>query len=60
MGVKIIQGQLIEQRLFDRFMKDEESVRQDSPPLEIEGFRHVPVNIDLLAILAVSGNIRMS
>ena len=57
MGVKVMQPELIDQRLFHLLVKNEKAVGVDRAPLEFERSRHMPVDVDGLAVLAVAGEI---
>jgi len=58
MRMKIVQAELIDQRLLDFFMQDEKTVGLDAAAAIFEGARHVSVDIDGLAVQAVAGEIR--
>src|ERR1700730_9245272 len=57
MGVKVMQPELIDQRLFHLLVKNEKAVGADRARLEFERSRHMPVDVDGLAVLAVAGEI---
>src|SRR6266542_4384311 len=57
-GMEIMQVQLIDQRLLDLLVQDEEGIGLDLAALIAKRFRHVPVDVDRLAIPAVAGEVR--
>ena len=58
MSVQIVQAELIDQRLLDFFVEDEKAIGLDRAATKFERPRHVPVDIDRLAVEAVAGQIR--
>ena len=57
MGVQIVQAELIDQRLLDFFVEDEKAIGLDRAATKFERPRHVPVDIDRLAVEAVAGRV---
>src|SRR5208282_946673 len=57
MGVKIVQPELVDQRLLNLLMQDEVAIGVDRAPVEFEGLRHMTVDIDRLAVQAVAREI---
>ena len=57
MSVQIVQAELIDQRLLDFFVEDEKAIGLDGAATKFERPRHVPVDIDRLAVEAVAGQI---
>ena len=57
MRMQIVQAELIDQRLFDFLVEDEKPVGFDDTPVEFERLRHVPIDIDYLAVEAVARQI---
>jgi hypothetical protein len=58
--MEIAQAEVIHQCLFHRLMQYEKAIDLDLAPPKPEQLRHVPIDVDRLAILAVAGEIRMS
>src|SRR5208283_1266544 len=54
MGVEIMQPELNDQRLLHLLVQDEVAVGLDRAAAELEGSRHVAVDVDGLAVLAVA------
>src|SRR5580698_6875750 len=57
MGMKVMQAELIDQRLLDLLMQDEKAIGVDLAAAEFEELRHVTIDIDRLAVEAVAGEV---
>jgi hypothetical protein len=55
--MQVAQAEVIYQGLFDRLMQNEEAIGIDPAGLKCEPFRHMPIDVDSLAIAAISGEI---
>src|SRR6202048_1987452 len=59
-GVQIVQVELIDKHLLDLLVQDQEAVSVDLASAKFHGARHVAVDIDGFAVIAVAGKIRIS
>ena len=55
--VEIAQPEVIHQRFLDRLVQDEKGIGLDPAPAKCERLRHMPIDVDGLATLAVAGEI---
>jgi hypothetical protein len=56
--MQVAQAELIYQGLFDRLMQNEEAIGIDPAGAKCERPRHMPIDVDRIAIAAISGEIR--
>jgi len=57
MGMQIVQVELLDQRLLHLFMQDQVTIGIDIAAVITERRRHVTIDIDGLAVLAVAGEV---
>ena len=57
MGVQVMQAELVDQRLLDLLVQNQETIGINFAAAKLHRARHVAVDIDGLAVVAVAGEI---